>query len=133
MSKPVIYIAHPVSGDPVANCDRTETWIREFIFRDPSRVYIAPWLGEVRACKDLTVSPEFYDRVLEDDQDVVAKLDGLIAVGGKWSRGMRLEGAVANDVMDWTVYETPDDVPQGSWEHLIKSSFGKPIDEDINF
>jgi hypothetical protein len=112
--KPVVYVAHPVTGDPRGNCAKVQAWIRWLIDHDPDVVYIAPWVAEVLAYADVEVSPDFYDRVLEDDCTVVKRLDGVLLVGGRISRGMQLEAAACyGTVVDWTSFESPDEVPAG--------------------
>ncbi len=94
--KPIIYVAHPVSGDVWGNVDRTLKWLRWLTEVDPSRIYIAPWVGEVLAHLDLDPIPaDFYDRVLSDDEEVVRRLDGILLVGDRMSNGMQREWAAA--------------------------------------
>lgn len=82
MGKPIIYVAHPVSGDVKANCDKVLKWLRWLTEVDPTRIYIAPWVGEVLAHLDLDPIPaDFYDRVLSDDEEIVARLDGILLTG----------------------------------------------------
>ena len=76
MGKPIIYVAHPVSGDVKANCDKVLRWLRWLTEVDPSRIYIAPWVGEVLAHLDL-------DRIPADFYDTLAGIAGIAAaVGG---------------------------------------------------
>jgi len=117
LNKPVFYVAHPVSGDIEANLANVIKWIAWLTDNDRSRVYIAPWVAEVMAFKDRgEISPEFYDRVLADDMNVVNRLDGILLVGGTVSRGMALERDAAlvggKTVQDWSEYRTPSDLPQ---------------------
>ena len=80
--KAIIYVAHPVSGDVKANCDKVLEWLRWLTQVDPSRIYIAPWVGEVLAHLALDPIPaDFYDRVLSDDEEVVQRLDGILLTG----------------------------------------------------
>jgi hypothetical protein len=80
--KPIIYVAHPVTGDVKANCDKVLKWLRWLTEVDPTRIYIAPWVGEVLAHLDMDPIPaDFYDRVLSDDEEVVARLDGILLTG----------------------------------------------------
>lgn len=82
MGKPIIYVAHPVSGDVKANCDKVLKWLRWLTEVDPTRIYIAPWVGEVMAHLDQDPIPaDFYDRVLSDDEEIVARLDGILLTG----------------------------------------------------
>lgn len=96
--KPIIYVAHPVSGDVRGNVDKVCEWLRWLTAADPSRIYIAPWVGEVIAHFDMDPIPAaFYDRVLSDDEEVVRKLDGILLSGGKMSTGMKRELAACWD------------------------------------
>lgn len=80
--KPIIYVAHPVTGDVKANCDKVLKWLRFLTDVDPTRIYIAPWVGEVMAHLDQDPIPaDFYDRVLSDDEEVVSRLDGILLTG----------------------------------------------------
>jgi hypothetical protein len=80
--KPIVYVAHPVSGDVGANCTKVLKWLRLLTRMDPTRIYVAPWVGEVLAHLDLDPIPaDFYDRVLSDDEDVVRRLDGICLTG----------------------------------------------------
>lgn len=120
--KEVFYLAHPVSGDPLGNCEKAEAWIRWLTLNEPSRVYVAPWVAEVRAFAAENNLPTFYDRVLADDQDVVRHLDGILLVGGTISKGMQLEldAAVAKEllVVDWSEFAAPADLPSEAAEIL---------------
>jgi hypothetical protein len=123
--KPVIYIAHPVSGDVRANAESTILWTRWLLLRDPLRVYIAPWVAEVMGFVDQPVlDGAFYMGILDDDCEVVARLDGVVGLGGCWSAGMRQERSVAlalgKPVLDMTHFRVPADVPaefsiHGEW------------------
>ena len=113
-TKPVFYVAHPVSGDPIGNCMKVVRWIKWFTEHDPSRVYVAPWVAEVLAFP--VASLEVYERALQGDEDVIAHLDGLVMVGGKVSDGMRREWvhAMKNEKygVDMSRFATPEDVPE---------------------
>lgn len=118
--KEVFYVAHPVSGDINANIANVVKWINWLTVHDPSRVYVAPWVAEVMAFKDDplvvgaddTARKDFYDRVLEDDKEVVRRLDGILLVGGKISEGMRRErdAAIGKTIQDWSYARTPADL-----------------------
>lgn len=117
MRKPVVYLAHPVTGDPRGNAMRAVAWIKWLTVKDPDVIYVAPWVAEVLAFAEDAVDPAFYDRVLTDDEDVVLRLDGLLMVGGRVSSGMARERTAARvtgrAVLDWSNYTTPSDVPHG--------------------
>lgn len=129
MSKQVFYVAHPVSGDPVGNCGKVCVWIAWLTLVDPTRIFIAPWVAEVMGFVNTKVTPEFYDRVLADDQEVVRHCDGIILLGGHVSRGMALEleaaRAAGKAVIDWSMLESPKDA-----DTLIAMLKGTP--EDTN-
>lgn len=129
--KPVIYVAHPVStGDPVANAHKAIRWVVWLTQRDPSRIYIAPWVAEVLGFAGQPLTPAFYQRVVDDDCDVVAHLDGVIGTGGEgWTKGMGQERAtirvIGRGLLDLTLYSEPTDLPAGfdldqAWADSIK-------------
>lgn len=89
--KPVVYVAHPVTGAPLANCIKVIEWIGYLTHADPARVYVAPWVPEVLAFAGEKCAPEFYDRVLADDCEVLSRFDAILMVGGRISEGMRRE------------------------------------------
>lgn len=130
--KPVIYVAAPVTGDPIGNAHRAIRWVKWFVLADPARVYIAPWVGEVLGFGEEKLHASFYQRVLDDDCDVIKRAtDGLVGVGGKWSGGMLQERATARavhrPVLDMTQYIEPGDVPSsfdidGEWAALKDST-----------
>lgn len=93
--KPIIYVAHPVTGDPKGNAMRATEFVEVLTELDPQRIYIAPWVAEVLAFGEKTMTDAFYQRVLDDDCEVVARLDGIIGVGGLWSGGMKQERQAA--------------------------------------
>lgn len=111
--KQVFYVAHPVSGDAIGNCMKVVRWVKWLTEHDPTRVYIAPWVAEVLAFPSAT--PEVYERALQDDEEVIAHLDGIIMVGGKVSSGMKREWdrAMREHLygVDMSRYATPEDVP----------------------
>lgn len=97
------YIAHPVSGTPeevVANIASAIAWTRWLCDNIPERIYAAPWLGQVQAYQDTgePITEEFYARCLLDDCAMVARYDGVLCVGGKMGRGMKLEAQAAADL-----------------------------------
>lgn len=115
--KPIIYVAHPVSGDVQDNCDKVLKWLRWLTEADPSRIYIAPWVGEVLAHLDLDPIPaDFYDRVLSDDEEVVRRCDGILLTGGRMSTGMKREHSAAvqahKNIYDLVCFGTAADAEQ---------------------
>lgn len=119
----VYYLAHPVRGatlDEVkANLANARAWLRWLFLRDPRRAYIAPWIAEVEAFMETgqDADPEIVAKALQDDKEVVAMCDGLLMVGGRISSGMEEELGAAmawnNDIVDWSQYRSPEDVPAG--------------------
>lgn len=113
--KPKIYLAHPVSGDPKGNALNACAWIQALTLADSTRLYLAPWVAEVLGFDAIgePITPEFYQRVLDDDCEVVATCQGLLAVGGAWSSGMIQERAVARivgiPILDLTKFREPSD------------------------
>lgn len=113
--KPVYYLAHPVTGDPVGNCWKAIAWIHWLTLNHPEKVFVAPWVAEVLAFSNENNDKAFYDRVLSDDEEVVRHLDGILLVGGNVSGGMmrELDAAIeaGKKVVDWHDYKAPTDVP----------------------
>jgi hypothetical protein len=95
MNKEVWYLAHPVSGAPRENAHKAIAWIKYLTLEYPERIFIAPWVAEVLAFADDVVDPAFYDRVLSDDEQVVARCDGVLMVGTHVSPGMAREAKAA--------------------------------------
>jgi len=118
VKKPVVYVAHPVSGQPLVNCFKTIEWIRHLVTIDPSRIYIAPWLGEVLAFPGK--AGETYHRpweiALADDEEVLSRFDEIILVGGRISVGMQRELDRARKdgkrITDMSKYASPSDLPE---------------------
>lgn len=113
-AKRVYYLAHPVSGDVESNLANVREWLRVLIDKFPEIIVVAPWYGEVASYINLTVTPDFYARVIADDMDVVAKLDGIIGVGGSWTPGMMKERLASRDagghIVDLSQFWSPADV-----------------------
>lgn len=101
------------------NAQRMIRWVKWFVQNDNHRVYIAPWVAEVMAFVGEEFSPEFYQRVLDDDCEVVGRMNGVCGVGvgptGVWTKGMSQERATARAlgkvVLDMTTYAEPEDLP----------------------
>jgi hypothetical protein len=119
----VRYLAHPVRGatreEVVANLDNVKAWLRWLFVHDPETVYIAPWVAEVEAfmATGQDADQSIMAKALRDDRVVVAMCDGLLLVGGRISSGMQeeMDAALAggNDVIDWSTYRSPAEVPEG--------------------
>lgn len=99
MSRPVFYMAHPVSENMdglrgpqyyamnVRNARRWLAWLQE---NDRTRVYMAPWISEVEAFIKGHIKTT-YDQALADDEEIVSRCDGIILVGGRVTLGMARE------------------------------------------
>lgn len=117
--KELIYVAHPVSGAPMDNVFRTVQWIEWFTKNDPTRIYVAPWMGEVLAFpgKSGETRHRAWDEALNDDEQVIEHFDGIILVGGRVSDGMRREMNAASrlnkSVTDMSQYALPENLPEG--------------------
>lgn len=133
LKKEVIYVAHPVSGDPIGNSFKAIQWIKWLHEHDPSRVYVAPWVPEVLAflpggpsltpadCAGKKLDPQgkagTWERALADDVEVLSRFDGVILVGGRISGGMARERDEAlklgKSVTDMSRFASPADLPKG--------------------
>lgn len=90
MSRDVYYVAHPVTGDPLGNCEKAKAWLKLLIEADPNRAYIMPWVAEVEAMH-MVEDAALYERALIDDEEVASRCTGIILTGGKVTRGMLRE------------------------------------------
>lgn len=135
MSRPVFYVAHPVSPNSSFryNARKAERWLGWLMQHDRSRVYIAPWISEVRLFIDNRVTTT-YEEALSDDLEVVTRCDGIILVGGKISNGMQRELDCARDlgksVIDLSMFNAPwskyASVDNRKIESLVISFLGTP-------
>lgn len=111
-NRPIIYVAHPVSGDARANALRCTAWVRWLTLHDPTRIYVAPWVAEVLAFED-DFPPGGKAGVLGADLAVLRRFDGIILTGGRISEGMGIEDEVGRTLpqgsTDLSMYETPWD------------------------
>lgn len=104
MSRRLIYVAHPVSGDPLGNCARAKRWLAWLMRRQPGLAFIAPWISAIEAGADDS-DPVQRERGMADNIAVVQRCDGIVLVGGRISSGMSTElthakaqGAVVYDL-----------------------------------
>lgn len=118
--KPVVYVAHPVSGHPVTNAMATVEWVRALINLDPSRIYVAPWVAEVLAFPSETPGESLhhdYNSAIDDDLEVLSRFDEIILVGGRIGPGMQKElnhaKSLHKRITDLSQYKTPADLPEG--------------------
>lgn len=120
MSRPLFYMAHPVTEDVktgvrsesnfLPNIERARKWLAWLMSNDNTRVYIAPWIIEVGLAVDKMLITTF-EQAIADDVEVVNHCDGLILVGGNISTGMQAELDMARlqnkTVIDWSQYYEP--------------------------
>lgn len=90
----LFYLAHPVSGDVVANCARAARWLGGLMRALPDDTVIAPWIAALGSGQD-DADPAQRERGLRDCERTVERCDGFIACGGDWSTGMLRELGVA--------------------------------------
>lgn len=84
MNIPIIYVAHPFGGDK-SNLDKAVHWCA-FLSINFSALFVAPWIP---LCLHWSSNGEALRRGQAMDLAAVAACDGLIAVGGQMSTGMR--------------------------------------------
>lgn len=95
MTRPVLYVCHPVGGDVDGNIKRALRWLSWLSREHPAITFVMPWLAGVLAGDD--GEPAQREAGLRDCEATVAKLDGVVLVGGRVSTGMARERAVAID------------------------------------
>lgn len=90
---PIVYVAHPVSGDVGANIKAAFGWMEWLLRRWPRVAWIAPWIVDAHVLDD----GDELDREagLVRDEAVVGLVDALLLVGGRVSAGMERERAAA--------------------------------------
>lgn len=108
---PVVYVAHPVSGDVEANLTNATMWMAMLLRTYPHVAWVAPWILDAQVLDD--ADPEQREAGLVRDQAVVRRADALLLVGGRLSAGMAREVEAAHTghviVVDATAlgYEVP--------------------------
>ena len=113
MDIPIVYVSHPFIGVP-ANLDKAMAWCA-FLSANFDALFVAPW---VPLCKYWPNCGESLKRGMDLDYVAVRAADGLIAVGGEMSPGMRREWNVAIDgqgskisrVVDISRFASPDEL-----------------------
>lgn len=110
MSKPVVYLAHPVSAPTKAgvnaNLTNARAWLK-WLVDHTTWAISCPWMAYVE-----TLSEEKYRaRGLSDDLAMIGRHSGLILVGGRISTGMEVERQHALHhavpVLDWSSEVSP--------------------------
>lgn len=117
MSRPVLYVSHPVEptedetreAASVVPCDATDgerrhalrrpvranldsamrwlSWLRKSF---PETTFIAPWIANIMAGED-DLDPKQHEAGLLDACAVIERCDGIVLVGRRISSGMRRE------------------------------------------
>jgi hypothetical protein len=85
----LIYVAHPVSGDPIGNAARARRWLRWLLDSVPGVYFTAPWLAYLDVLDD--TDPEHRRRGLRCSIANAARAEGIILVGGEVTNGMQAE------------------------------------------
>jgi len=85
----LLYLAHPVSGDPVGNSAKAERWVRWCIDAFEEHDITAPWITYVRVLDDDNQAHRF--RGLSMSLAAAARCDGIILCGGRVTNGMAME------------------------------------------
>lgn len=88
---PVYYVAHPVSGDVVANLARARAWLAWLVSVVPDVAFSMPWMPYVEALDDKGPDDPNRVRGLRDDVAMVERCDGILLCGDRVSAGMQLE------------------------------------------
>ena len=101
---PVVYVAHPVSGDVPANIKAAFGWMSWLLRRWPRVAFIAPWIVDAHVLDD--GDPLEREQGLRRDEAVVGLADAVLLVGGRVSVGMERERITAltagGDAVDFT-------------------------------
>lgn len=90
MTRPVLYMAHPVGGDVDGNIKRALRWLAWLRAKFPDVTSSAPWIaGVLSVGGDGTEAQR--EAGLVDDCETVSRMDGIVLVGGRVSSGMARE------------------------------------------
>ena len=130
MSKKLIYMAHPLAGDP-DNISKAKLWLAYLIQKLSDCVVIAPWITECELFDD--ADPEQRKAGIERCEFVVGYCDGIALVGGHLSDGMsdEMNTALIEQIPVYDLLWLGPDVPVHSGgietveiDKLHKSSWG---------
>lgn len=101
----VMYMMHPVSPSPgetvEANIQRALRWLAWLRKKYPCITFIAPWIAAIQSI-GVDGTPGQREAGLVDDCAVVEICYANVAVGGRWSSGMRREASHASHIFDLT-------------------------------
>lgn len=93
----VIYLMHPVGGDPSGNAKKAKRWLKWLAKGNSRYTFIAPWIPFV---EDLNPDEETIGREqgLRDCFRAVRRSDAGVMVGGRMSSGMTQEHDLFRDM-----------------------------------
>jgi len=93
MSRSLIYLAHPVSGDVAANLARARRWLLWCYRTRPDLAFVSQWILDCEILDD--ANPTDRQLGLEHDFAIIERCDAVWLVGGRVSAGMAMEAAHA--------------------------------------
>jgi hypothetical protein len=93
----VIYMMHPVGGDPIGNAKKAKRWLKWLAKHNDKYTFIAPWIPFV---EDISAEEDLIgrDRGLRDCLRSVRRSDAGCMVGGRMSSGMSQEHDMFRDM-----------------------------------
>ncbi len=97
MSKPLIYIAHPISGDPIANAGRAMHFLRAFLAAGHNA--IAPYILPLRMEWVDDDDPEVRELELQRMEVIAAMCDVVAACGPHVTDGVNREAKACGRYM----------------------------------
>lgn len=101
MTRPLLYVAHPVSGDVPGNIARAYRWFRWLRASFPEVTFAMPWVVNL-LCGEDDADPAQRERGLVDCETTARACDGVMLVGGRVSAGMKREAEAATAAYDLT-------------------------------
>ena len=126
----LVYLAHPVGGDTLANLSRARRWLTWTYRHFGGVAPIAPWIVDCEGVLD-EASPSDRARGLATGMAVLARCDEVWLVGGRVSVGMLMESDAARAagvrVVDLTSLGAE---PPVSAQAAVDILVGMPLDDD---
>ena len=101
VTRPLLYVAHPVSGDVLGNISRAYRWFRWLRACFPEVTFAMPWVVNL-LCGEDDADPAQRERGLVDCETTARACDGVVLVGGRVSAGMKREAGAARVAYDLT-------------------------------
>jgi hypothetical protein len=94
----IVYIAHPIGGDPEKNVKRILKIVRRINLLEPETVPFAPYMADVLALDDNIIAER--ERGIKNDNHIFRSgiIDELRLYGTIISKGMRAEIELANSL-----------------------------------